>query len=119
MIGIESKGGVIKAAYCHWDGNLSENGRILFESYQNLKKIKSLINFGRVDALRKDLKDYDCESKKYSPVKYSGRYGRDSLRTGDGIEFCYLWTNEGWLYRSLDVERWSKLTAKVIENEDL
>ena len=40
-----------KGVYCHWDGYLSNNGKILLENYNTLKKVKELISFGFISAL--------------------------------------------------------------------
>jgi hypothetical protein len=38
--------------YCHWDGYLSHNGKILFENYSNPFILRDLIDLGDVSSLR-------------------------------------------------------------------
>ena len=40
-----------KGVYCHWDGYLSNNGKILLENYNTLEKVKELISFGSMSSL--------------------------------------------------------------------
>ena len=41
-IGIKH-GDVIKSVYCHWDGYLDHNGKILLENYKDPFKVQLLI----------------------------------------------------------------------------
>ncbi len=41
----------LKGIYCHWDGYLENNGKILVENYQDLEKIKELIALGNLSCL--------------------------------------------------------------------
>ena len=40
-----------KGVYCHWDGYLSNNGKILLENYNTLEKVKELISLGFISSL--------------------------------------------------------------------
>lgn len=42
-IGIIRSDGSVDSIYCHWDGYYEHNGLILFNEYQNLSKLNSLI----------------------------------------------------------------------------
>lgn len=55
-IGIENPNtGVIKAVYCHWDGYLDHNGRILNEHYAASPKVNNLIALGDISSLRAEI----------------------------------------------------------------
>ena len=41
----------IKGIYCHWDGYISHNGEILYKHYNNIDKIKELIELGGLSIL--------------------------------------------------------------------
>ena len=41
----------IKGIYCHFDGYISHNGKILQEHYNNIDVIKKLIDLGHISAL--------------------------------------------------------------------
>ena len=41
--------------YCHWDGYVEHNGRILVENYNDLPKAIALVSQGDISSLREDL----------------------------------------------------------------
>jgi hypothetical protein len=51
-IALEFADGTIGQVYCHWDGYLSNNGKILFENYSNPFILRDLIDLGDVSSLR-------------------------------------------------------------------
>ena len=66
-IGIRYADGTVKAIYCHWDGYIENNGKILFENYNVPEKVEELLKLGDISSLRKflvpdpDLKHtFDC-----------------------------------------------------------
>ena len=50
LIGRENVDGSIDAVYCHWDGYLSHNGRILLDHY-DMAKLDRLIRLGDLSSL--------------------------------------------------------------------
>jgi len=50
-IAMEFADGTVEQIYCHWDGYLSNNGRILQEYYQDPFKVRELIDGGAVSSL--------------------------------------------------------------------
>jgi hypothetical protein len=51
-ISLEFADGTIGQVYCHWDGYLSNNGKILFENYSNPFVLRDLIDLGGLSSLR-------------------------------------------------------------------
>jgi len=51
-IALEFADGTIGQVYCHWDGYLSNNGKILFENYSNPFVVRDLIDLGGLSSLR-------------------------------------------------------------------
>jgi hypothetical protein len=51
-IALEFADGTIGQVYCHWDGYLSNNGKILFENYSNPFVLRELIDLGGLSSLR-------------------------------------------------------------------
>jgi hypothetical protein len=51
-IALEFADGTIGQVYCHWDGYLSNNGKILFENYSNPFVLRELIDLGSLSSLR-------------------------------------------------------------------
>jgi len=63
--------------YCHWDGYLSHNGRILFDHYTSQKQAEKLVSHGDMSSLAPR-----CSKPKGhsfdKPVKgFTVYYGRD------------------------------------------
>ena len=54
-IALEFADGSVGQVYCHWDGYLDHNGRILFENYQDPFKLQKLIDLGDLSSLRPQL----------------------------------------------------------------
>jgi len=51
-IALEYADGTVQAVYCHWDGYLEHNGKILFENYSDPFKLRDLIDLGGLSSLR-------------------------------------------------------------------
>lgn len=54
-IAIKRKNGKVNSIYCHWDGYLSHNGKILLENYQDIDKINKLIELGDISSLAENV----------------------------------------------------------------
>lgn len=104
-IGIKRKNGNIEVVYCHNDGYLSYNGKMLLDNYQNLDKINSLIDLGDMSYLEEDIEntffygrdrgEEDIDKRIYDNLK-------DYLNKVDSlfIEYIYLFdeTKNKWEY---------------------
>lgn len=84
-------GDVCKAVYCHWDGYLQHNGRILQKDYDSVKA-NHLVALGDISSLKEDIGEKhefdgyngtDEERAKYEHM--TTFYGRD--RGEKGCEF--------------------------------
>ena len=51
-IALEYADGTVEQVYCHWDGYLSNNGKILAEHYSDPFKLRRLIDLGDLSSLR-------------------------------------------------------------------
>ena len=87
-IALEFADGTIGQVYCHWDGYLSHNGKILFENYSNPFILRDLIDLGGLSSLRPtigtkhafsqfDVKPEEVESFKKLTENMCTFYGRD------------------------------------------
>ena len=54
-IGILNDDGTVDSIYCHWDGYLSHNGKILFEHYTDPAVVQELIALGDISSLGIDI----------------------------------------------------------------
>jgi len=48
-------GNETRSIYCHWDGYLENNGRILLEHYSDRNKVEELISLGDISSLRESI----------------------------------------------------------------
>ena len=92
-------GDVCKSVYCHWDGYLDHNGRILLEHY-NSSKANHLVALGDVSSLCPDV--FVAEGVEHSFEKPAEDitvfYGRD--RGEEGTEFKVDHTFEDFFNRA-------------------
>ena len=54
-IALEFADGTVEVVYCHWDGYLEHNGKILQEHYSDPFKLRDLIDQGYISSLRKEI----------------------------------------------------------------
>ena len=54
-IALEFADGTVQQVYCHWDGYLEHNGKILAEHYSDPFKLRDLIDLGGLSSLRRDI----------------------------------------------------------------
>jgi hypothetical protein len=47
-IGIEMPDHSVVSVYCHWDGYVEHNGKILVQNYQNREDVQELIDGGGI-----------------------------------------------------------------------
>lgn len=104
-IAIENQDGTVKSIYCHWDGYVSHNGKILFDHYDN-EKLEKLIELGDISSLGESTEDTvayardrneDLNFTTFPNVEDLFDYGFES-----GIEYIYCLTKDGiWLMNRL------------------
>lgn len=109
-IGIQNEDGSVTGIYCHWDGYLSHNGRILAENYTDEDRVRELIALGDISSLGAEIGTaHDFDS---IPPGVTNAYGRDrgerdvdartahnwrQFRAENGQEYDYLFTpGKGW-----------------------
>lgn len=91
-IALEFADGTVEQVYCHWDGYLSNNGRILQEHYSNPFVLRDLIDLGDISSLKSTIgtkhafsqfevpMDGEAYDKLYGDM--TTFYGRDRGETG-------------------------------------
>lgn len=108
-------GDVLKSVYCHWDGYLEHNGRILLEHYDSAKA-NHLVALGDISSLDKNVEIPEGAEHTFdSPTKgITVFYGRDRGETGcdfqvshtfndflekcdaSGVEYYYIMRDGVW-----------------------
>ena len=79
-IALEFADGSVGQVYCHWDGYLSHNGKILVEHYQDPFKLQKLIDTGDLSVLHAELGEKHDFNESYE--NGCTFYGRDRGETG-------------------------------------
>mgnify|MGYP003339545361 CR=1 FL=1 len=79
-IALEFADGSVGQVYCHWDGYLSHNGKILVEHYQDPFKLQKLIDLGDLSSLHAELGEKHDFNESYKDG--CTFYGRDRGETG-------------------------------------
>jgi hypothetical protein len=103
-IAIETQDGII-SIYCHWDGHIETNGKILFENYDR-EKTEQLIALGNISSLdttiettiayHRDWKE-DLMQKLYLDVEDYMDYGFEV-----GEEYIYCLTKDNiWIVNKM------------------
>lgn len=114
-ISMQRKDGTIAKIYCHWDGYLENNGKILLEHYKDPEKIAELIELGSLSQLGKEIghkHDFDETVDR----NWCKAYGRDRgesdvaavifkdlqdfYENAKGEEYNYLWIGGQWYGQS-------------------
>lgn len=87
-----------KSVYCHWDGYLDHNGRILLEHYDSAKA-NHLVALGDISSLDRNVEIPEGVEHTFdNPVKgITSFYGRDRGETG--CEFAVDHTFEDFMKR--------------------
>jgi len=73
-IAVENLDGSVSVVYCHFDGYLSNNGRILQEHYTDRTKVASLMQLGDLSSLDKNIGNSDGKKRSKDECVF---YGRD------------------------------------------
>lgn len=79
-----------KAVYCHWDGYLDHNGRILLEHYDS-SKANHLVALGDMSSLRPNVEIPEGKEHSFDePLEdVTVFYGRDRKESGVEFQVCF------------------------------
>jgi hypothetical protein len=108
-IGIENEDGTVDFVYCHWDGYVSNNGRILHDNYQDEDKVRKLIALGEISSLGaspSSTKDYHTWRGEEIIVQHS-----DDRNDAYQQEYCYIYSVEDqeWYVQGHEFQDWTPL----------
>ena len=110
-IAMKTTTGKIVSVYCHWDGYVANNGKILLENYADVDKIEALVALGSISSLgtvigdKQDFDDRDTQKDEWT-LFYSRDRGEElSIQEYASIpdwiddmeEYAYLWNGQEWL----------------------
>jgi hypothetical protein len=137
---VERGDGKFASVYCHWDGYLEHNGRILQEHYNSQARVEELVSHGDMSSLgpRCDKpKGHSFDKRVEGCTVY---YGRDrgekntEAKLGEslsevyrpescGAEYVYVWLRgTGWtvaeIYDDKSLQPLSKALAGLAKQDD-
>lgn len=106
-IGLYNEDGTITGIYCHWDGYPEYNGRILVESYTDIRKINQLLKLGNLSSLgpeigsKHDFNDRTEEECTFyrrdrGEISKAVRYKDFAEWMGDREDYNYLFRDGAW-----------------------
>lgn len=118
FIGKVEKAG-IRAIYCHNDGHVEHNGKILWAHYQDVNKVDELLNLGDLSALKAEIGEqhgFDSLGRADVCTFYKrdrGEAGTDAVlfesldsfvqaARGSGVAYIYLHDTRRWLVSAGD-----------------
>ena len=107
-IAMKTKEGKIVSVYCHWDGYVANNGKILLENYTDIDKIEALVALGSISSLGEQIGDpQDFDDRSTQRDDWTLFYSRDrgeqlSIQEyadipswiDDMEEYAYLWNGK-------------------------
>ena len=110
-IAMKTQDGKIVSVYCHWDGYVANNGKILLENYTDIEKIEALVALGSISSLGEQIGDpQDFDDRSTQRDDWTLFYSRDrgeqlSIQEyadipswiDDMEEYAYLWNGKEWL----------------------
>jgi hypothetical protein len=80
-IAIEHTDGTVSQVYCHWDGYLDHNGKILLNHYNTPELAAELIRVGDISSLREQIGEQHDFDERYDESdvrsKWTNYYSRD------------------------------------------
>jgi len=104
-------GNSVRAIYCHHDGYLDHNGRILFEHYNSEDKVEALIELGDFTSLKPTIEETRkkvMRSHSFEPAYRTLDHYMHQVH-GSDIEYIYLWDKYmWWISRSIALNLWDR-----------
>ena len=116
-IALEYADGTVGQIYCHWDGYLSNNGKILLQHYKDPYKVRELLDNGDMSSLDTDVdsctfykeRGEDCPQSMFKDFA-------DYVANHQYEEYEYILRKDGNWYVADHSDRYM-LLADAIANE--
>ena len=98
-IALEYADGSVGQVYCHWDGYLSNNGKILLNSYQDPFKVRELLDNGDMSSLETTVEgcSFYAERGEDCPQRMYKDYA-EFRKEAQGEEYNYILRRDGNWY---------------------
>lgn len=103
-IAMKTPEGKIRAIYCHWDGYLDYNGKVLMNFYTDPAKVLKLINLGDISSLKEQIgekhsfdRHYDQPELEDMFANWTLAYHRDRGEDWSSVAPCTYETAKDWV----------------------
>lgn len=93
--------GKVEVIYCHWDGYLENNGKILKENYNNQEMVDKLLQNGNLSSLSKEIEScqfYIRDRKEDVSWNLAKIIDFDEYQKDHIEDYNYLWRDNKWFY---------------------
>lgn len=93
--------GMVEKIYCHWDGYLENNGKILKSFYDSNEKVDELLKNGDLSSLGKSINEcvFYIRDRQEDPKQCSAKIiDFDVYQKNHTEEFNYIWRDGKWFY---------------------
>ena len=116
-IAVRHADNTVSQIYCHWDGYLEHNGKILESNYNTLEEVEKLVAGGDMSSLDSTIdaciyytqRGEDLNIRKYATLLDYARRRQDE-------EYNYLWEQGQWKVVGHETDgRWMLLTEDLEE----
>ena len=119
MIGMVEADNSVSAIYCHWDGYLSHNGKLLDQHYDSDVKVAELLALGDLSTLgatteqpSTELLGHGTAARRFESIAaYRDELGQN------GDEFRYLWDGDEWYHISHTQPHWDPVKVALKDRQ--
>lgn len=101
--------GKIRYIYCHWDGYIEHNGKMLFSHYNNEELVDQLLALG--DASYLDTTLAKCQFYGRDRNETDVAAVEDTMSNFDQQAYAYLWKDNKWYVRKIGNDVFEPLEA--------
>jgi hypothetical protein len=140
-IAVIHQDGSVSQVYCHWDGYLEHNGKLLIENYQSQELAEALVAPGDLSSLSNTVGEahpFGHHGTTMSQDEYYSRYGRMNTYYGrdrgetsvevkrytdvydylDNVqpgEYNYLFNGTSWGYQAYSMTEYVEVTPELVK----
>ena len=122
-IAMEFADGTVQQIYCHWDGYLEHNGKILFNHYVDPYKTRELIDMGSISSLCNTIEEtkqgahHFCRGEELQVEKFNDF--QDYLAHHQYEEYEYILRKDGHWYVQAHDDAFVMLKSALADAQDL
>lgn len=103
-IAIQTEDGTVFQIFCHWDGQLSHNGKLLMDHYPDVVSIEDLISKGNLSSLESTVEESEFRCRDLGDSWYTNKPNEFSQLQSyyqflklNAQQFNYLFKDGEWL----------------------